>query len=66
MLALGTDFYGVFSRNNTPDEANFPNGVSYQRNANWTTGALLSTDNATPVNISIDPFFFHWSPDPPA
>ncbi len=64
LVALGTDFYGVFSGNNTPDAANFPQGVAYQRNANWATRTLLSTDNATPVAVSIDPFFFHWSPSP--
>src|SRR5205823_526740 len=65
MLALGTDFYGVFSGNNTPDKANFPNDVKYQRNVNWETRTLLNTDNASPVRVSIDPFFFHWSPEPP-
>ncbi len=34
-----------------------PNGVTYQRNANFTTNTLLDTDNTTPVAISIDPFF---------
>jgi len=63
LLAVGTNFYGVFCGNNTPDAANFPQGVVYQRNANWTTQTLLSTDNVTPVAISIDPFFFHWEPD---
>jgi FG-GAP-like repeat len=59
LLAVENDFYGVFCGNNTPDTANFPNGVSYQRRANWTTHTLLSTYN-TPVAPSIDPFFFHW------
>jgi hypothetical protein len=62
LLAVGRDFYGVFSGNNTPDAANFPSGVMYQRAANWTTKTLLSTDNVTPVAASIDPFFFHWAP----
>ncbi len=35
LLALGKDFFGVFCANNTPDTANFPIGVTYQRNANW-------------------------------
>ena len=61
LLAVGTDFYGVFCANNTPDAANFPNGVSYQRAADWTARTLLSTDKVTPVATSIDPFFFHWS-----
>jgi hypothetical protein len=62
LLSVGSDFYGVFCGNNTADPANFPQGVVYQRNANWSTHTLLSTDNVTPVAASIDPFFFHWSP----
>jgi hypothetical protein len=62
ILAVGTDFYGVFCGNNTPNMANFPNGVVYQRNADFTTHKLLSTDGVTEVQPSIDPFFFHWSP----
>jgi len=61
LLSLGTHFYGVFSGANTPDLAHFPNGVTYQRAANWTTHTLLNTDGVTPVAVSIDPFFFHWS-----
>jgi hypothetical protein len=64
MLAIGTSFYGVFCGNNTPDSANFPNGVTYQRGANWATKTLLSTDGVTHVPVSIDPFFFEWSPPP--
>ena len=64
MLAVGANFYGVFCGNNTPDKANFPNGVTYQRGANWTTKTLLSTDGVTHVAPSIDPFFFEWSPPP--
>jgi hypothetical protein len=58
LMAVGRDFYGIFSANNTPDLANFPNGVVYQRNANFVTKTLLSTDNVTQVQVSIDPFFF--------
>ena len=61
LLAVGPDFYGVFCGNNTPDVANFPSGVTYQRGANWTTRTLLNTDGVTPVAVSIDPFFFRWS-----
>ena len=61
LLAVGNDFYGVFSGNNTPNLANFPSGVRYQRNANWVTGTLLNTNGVTPVAVSIDPFYFHWS-----
>jgi hypothetical protein len=62
LLAVGDSFYGVFSGNNTPDPANFPNGVVYQRAVDWNTGTLLNIDQATPVAPSIDPFFFRWSP----
>jgi hypothetical protein len=58
LMAVGKDFYGVFSSNNTPKMSNFPNGVKYQRNANFTTHTLLGVDNLTPVQSSIDPFFF--------
>ena len=58
LMAVGNDFYGVFSANNTPDMANFPQGVVYQRNANFATHTLLDMDNVTPVAVSIDPFFF--------
>jgi len=58
LTAVGTTFYGIFSANNTPDNANFPNGVKYQRNANFTTHQLLNVNNVTPVAVSIDPFFF--------
>lgn len=62
LLAVETDFYGVFSGSNRPASANFPNGVSYQRNADFTTQTLLKTDNATPVAVSIDPFFVRYTP----
>jgi len=58
LVSLGKDFYGVFCANNTPNNANFPNGVTYQRNANFGTQTLLGTDGTTPVPVSIDPFFF--------
>ncbi len=58
LTAVGTTFYGVFCANNIPDNSHFPNGVTYQRNANFTTHTLLGVDNATPVAVSIDPFFF--------
>jgi hypothetical protein len=61
LIAVGADFYGVFSGNNTPDMANFPSGVTYQRGADWAAHTLLNTDGATQVSVSIDPFFFHWT-----
>jgi hypothetical protein len=62
MLAVGTSFYGIFSANNKPDKANFPNDVTYQRNADFATQTLLGTNNVTPVDVSIDPFFFKIRP----
>ena len=58
LMAVGKDFYGIFSASNMPDKANFPQGVVYQRNANFNTHTLLNVDNVTPVHVSIDPFFF--------
>lgn len=58
MVAVGLRFFGIFSANNTPNMANFPNGVKYQRNANFTTHTLLNVNNSSPVAVSIDPFFF--------
>ena len=58
LMSVGKDFYGVFCANNTPNKSNFPKGVTYQRNANFTSHTLLDVDNATPVDVSIDPFFF--------
>src|SRR5439155_1763692 len=49
----------VFCANNTPDPANFPQGVSFQRN--HTTSApftLLGADGDKNIDASIDPFFF--------
>jgi len=58
LVAMGSKFFGIFSANNTPNMANFPNGVTYQRNANFTTHTLLNVNNSSPVAASIDPFFF--------
>jgi FG-GAP-like repeat len=65
IMAVERTFYGVFAANNRPDSANFPNGVTYQRNANFNTHILFDLNNATPVNISIDPFFFKIVPSRP-
>jgi hypothetical protein len=58
MMSAGKDFYGIFSANNTPDLANFPQGVTYQRNHSFTTKKLFALDGVTEVAPSIDPFFF--------
>ena len=49
----------MFSGNNTPDLANFPEGVTYRRHADFVHHQLLDLDNVTRVPTSIDPFFFH-------
>ena len=56
--SFGKDFFGTFCANNTPDPANFPSGITYQRNADMTTHKLFGNDGVTQVPISIDPFFF--------
>jgi hypothetical protein len=57
LKALDRAFYGVFSADNTPLTANFPQGVRYGRNATFATGTLLALNNLTPVGTSIDPYF---------
>lgn len=60
VIALGQDFYGVFSAFNTADNANFPNGVTYLRYADFGLHQLYADIGRTmPVNDSVDPFFFH-------
>jgi hypothetical protein len=58
LMAVGKDFYGIFSGSNSPRKENFPCGIVYERNVSWNTNTLLDVDNATTVNPSIDPFFF--------
>jgi hypothetical protein len=58
LMAVGSNFYGVFSASNIPNNANFPQGVVYQRNANFATNQLRNLANSANVNVSIDPFFF--------
>jgi hypothetical protein len=62
VVAVGKSFYGAFSANNTPIAANFPNGVTYLRNADWGTQQLRNVANTANVNVSIDPFFFRVDP----
>jgi hypothetical protein len=62
VIAQGGDFYGVFSAFNTADNANFPNGVSYLRYADFNLHRLYADAAHTiTVNDSIDPYFFHVS-----
>jgi len=57
LLSVGSEFRGVFCANNTPDLANFPQGVTYQRSADF-TAKTLNDGSGNPVAISIDPFYF--------
>jgi hypothetical protein len=66
LAAVGEDFYGIFSAGNEPVKANFPSGVTYQRNVDWDTQTLLGNDGVIPVPSSIDPFFFKLSFGVPA
>jgi len=63
LMAVGKDFYGIFSASNYPDpDHNFPQGVTYQREHDFTLKKLYSSSThsaANEVAISIDPFFFH-------
>jgi hypothetical protein len=62
VVAVGRTFYGIFSASNFPDLNNFPQGVTYQRNVNFTTQRLRNETNTADVAVSIDPFFFKVSP----
>jgi hypothetical protein len=57
LIAVGQEFRGIFSANNTPDEANFPHGMRYQRRVDSAHARLLDVAG-NPVRISIDPFYF--------
>jgi hypothetical protein len=50
LMAVGNDFHGIFSASNTPDKSNFPSGIVFQRNADFTRRVLLGTDNSTIVD----------------
>jgi hypothetical protein len=57
LVAVGGEFRGVFSANNTPDSTDFPQGVVYQRSVDFPTHRLLDGSGGT-VAVSIDPFYF--------
>ena len=65
LVARHDDFYGVFCANNTPDLANFPHGVRFQRNVDFPSKTLRAINGVTVVNPSIDPFQFRvrWTED---
>lgn len=56
LLTNGRTFNGIFAAGNLPNNANFPSGVTYQRNANFTTNQLLDATGVNQVAQSIDPF----------
>jgi hypothetical protein len=58
LLAMGKDFYGIFSASNVPDQSRFPYGVTFQRHKDSAAKKLLDQQNATEVPFSVDPFFF--------
>ncbi|HYT70426.1 MAG TPA: sialidase family protein [Gemmatimonadales bacterium] len=57
LTAVGPEFRGVFSANNTPDSSDFPQGVVYQRKADFQAKRLVDGAGGT-VRVSIDPFYF--------
>jgi hypothetical protein len=61
LTSQGQDYYGVFSASNEPDLSHFPNGVEYQRVHDFASQTLSNLGGA-PVPISIDPFFFKFTP----
>jgi len=59
LIAILNDFYGVFSAYNEPDLSNFPVGVKYLRNHDFSTKRLLDISNSMVVPPSVDPYFVH-------
>ncbi len=57
LLSVGNEFRGVFCANNSPELANFPQGVTYQRAADFST-KNLTDGSGNRVAVSIDPFYF--------
>ncbi|HEX2780636.1 MAG TPA: hypothetical protein VHM30_14120, partial [Gemmatimonadaceae bacterium] len=69
MVAVGQNFYGVFSAYNSLTSATFPAGVTWQRNRTAPGDPmprLLGNDGTTTVPPSIDPFFFRTTEIDPA
>src|SRR5215472_8407266 len=56
LIAVGKNFYGVFSADNDLVNATFPAGVTFQRNHNATH--FLGNDGVTQIASSVDPFFY--------
>jgi hypothetical protein len=64
VMAVGNDFYGIFSSSNVPDASRFCCGVTFQRYVDCDKHILLD-ENKNPVDRSIDPFFFKVTGDEP-
>ena len=57
LMAIGDDFYGIFSSDNNPDRSHFPSDVKCQRRESGDHKQLLDLQGKK-VDSSIDPFFF--------
>jgi hypothetical protein len=66
LIAVGKDFHAAFCGFNQPTAGNFPNGVSYLRNADFANQRLLGNDGVTVRAASIDPFYAFFSDVAPA
>ena len=66
LVAVGKDFHGAFCGFNRRSPANFPNGVTYLRNADFPNQRLLGNDGVTVRPNSIDPFYVFFSDVAPA
>ena len=66
LVAVGKDFHGAFCGFNQPVAANFPNGITYLRNADFPNQRLLGNDGVTVRASSIDPFYVFFSDVAPA
>jgi len=60
MMAVGKDFFGVFSADNSPDQSNFPNvnKLIFQREHD-AHSLYADVSHTFTVQATVDPFFFH-------
>jgi len=66
LVAVGKEFHAAFCGFNQPIAANFPNGITYLRNADFANQRLLGNDGVTVRASSIDPFYAFFSDVAPA
>jgi hypothetical protein len=62
LLAIGKDFFGIFSGYNgfgAPSSTNFPQGITFQRFNDGAGNYFNNAAHSTAVGNSVDPFFFH-------